>query len=56
MQNIKKFKVLVVFTESSITDNRGITFVNSINNFTDMFEDVGCLSSSLCICINLASK
>ena len=40
MENIENIKILLVVSESKITDERGIGFVNSLKNFTDMFENV----------------
>ena len=40
MENIEKIKILLVVSESRITDEKGNGFVNSLKNFTDMFENV----------------
>jgi len=37
MENINHLKIIFVATMSSITDNHGVMFVNSLNNFTKMF-------------------
>ena len=52
MENIINIKILFVATISSITDNHGVMFVNSLNNLTNMFQDVSFLKDSISICIN----
>lgn len=37
MESIRQIKVVFVVSESSITNEHGITFVKSLNNFSDMF-------------------
>ena len=37
MENINHLKIIFVATMSSITDNHGVMFVASLNNFTKMF-------------------
>ena len=40
MENIENIKILLVVSESIITDDRGNGFASSLRNFTDMFENV----------------
>lgn len=55
MENITNIKIIFVATMSSITDNHGVMFVLSLNNFTKMFQDVSFLKNSIAICINKCS-
>ena len=52
MENIIYLKITFVATMSSIFDNHGTMFVESLNNFSKMFKDVSFLENSIAICIN----
>ena len=56
MKNTNYIKFILVVTESSIIDNRGTTFVTSINNFSDIFEEIEFLKNSIAICINMCDQ
>lgn len=52
MENIQKIKILLVVVESQLTELNGITFANSLNNFSDMFKDIDILEKSVSLLIN----
>ena len=56
MENIENLKILLVVSESSITEGRGIQFVNSLKNFSDMFKNVEILDGSVALCITKVSR
>jgi hypothetical protein len=51
MENIENIKILLVVSESKITDDNGKDFVASLKNFTDMFKNVEMLQGSVALCI-----
>ena len=42
-------KIIFVVTEASIFDGRGTNFIQSLNNFVKMFEDINILENSLAL-------
>jgi hypothetical protein len=49
-------KIIFVVTEASIFDGRGTSFVQSLNNFVKMFEDIDILKNSVALLINKSTK
>ena len=49
-------KIIFVVTEVSIFDGRGTSFVQSLNNFVKMFEDIDILKNSVALLINKSTK
>jgi len=49
-------KIIFVVTEASIFDGRGTSFVQSLNNFVKMFEDIDILRNSLALLVNKSTK
>ena len=49
-------KIIFVVTEASIFDGRGTSFVESLNNFVKMFEDIDILKNSVALLINKSTK
>jgi hypothetical protein len=49
-------KIIFVVTEASIFDGRGTSFVESLNNFVKMFEDIDILKNSVDLLINKSTK
>ena len=56
MENIGKMKIIFVVTETSIRDGNGKSFVQSMNNFVKMFEDIDILRSSLALLVNKSTR
>jgi len=56
MENIGKMKIIFVVTETSIRDGNGKSFVQSLNNFVKMFEDIDILRNSLALLVNKSTK
>ena len=52
MENIENIKILLVVSESKITEDNGKDFVTSLKNFTDMFKNVEMLEGSVALCIS----
>ena len=49
-------KIIFVVTEASIFDGIGISFIQSLNNFVKMFEDINILTNSLALIVNKSTK
>ncbi len=47
----KKIKFILVTTQNSILDSKGKNFVDSLNHFAKIFEDVNIIKNSVAICI-----
>ena len=56
MENIGKMKIIFVVTETSIRDGNGKSFVQSLNNFVKMFEDINILENSLALLVNKSTR
>jgi hypothetical protein len=56
MENIGKMKIIFVVTETSIRDGNGKSFVQSLNNFVKMFEDIDILRNSLALLVNKSTR
>jgi hypothetical protein len=56
MENIGKMKIIFVVTETSIRDGNGKSFVQSMNNFVKMFEDIDILRNSLALLVNKSTR
>ena len=46
-----EIKFIFVTTQNSIEDSKGRNFVDSLNQFAKIFENVDCLKDSVAICI-----
>ena len=49
-------KIIFVVTEVSIFESRGTSFVQYLNNFVKMFEDIDILRNSVALLINKSTK
>jgi hypothetical protein len=49
-------KIIFVVTEASIFESRGTSFVQYLNNFVKMFEDIDILKNSVALLINKSTK
>jgi hypothetical protein len=56
MENTGKMKIIFVVTETSIRDGNGKSFVQSMNNFVKMFEDIDILRNSLALLVNKSTR
>ena len=51
MLQTNEIKFIFVTTYNSIYDSKGKNFVDSLNQFAKMFENVNCLKDSVAICV-----